>query len=208
MIDMSTVRPHVITTLAGNVHAKGAVLVECPVGGTVGPARQGKLLGLAGGDKEDFERAKPLLDQLCRRVDHVGALGAGASMKLAINLPLAIAFQALGEAYILCRDLKLDPASVMEIFAESSGAPNILKVRGPAVAQALEGKPGQAAAVPVDLLRKDVATMIEEAASRGAELPLASVVLAVLNQASKSGWGARDASAMPAFWPSCHPVKP
>ena len=208
MIDMSTVRPHVVIDLAGKARAKGAAFIDCPVGGTVGPARQGKLLGLAGGSREDFERAKPLLDRLCRRVDHVGPSGAGASMKLAINLPLAIAYQALGEAYILCRDIGLDPAVVMEILAESSGGPNILKVRGPAIAQVLAGKPSQTAAVDIDLMRKDVATMLEEAQSKGAELPLTSVALAIFEQAAKAGWGARDASALPAFWPSCQPAVP
>ena len=205
MIDMSTVRPHVVRALGDSVRAKGAAFLDCPVGGTVGPARQGKLLGLCGGSPEDFARAKPLLEQLCRRVDHVGPVGSGASMKLAINLPLAIAYQALGEAYILCRDIGLDPTAVMEIMAESSGAPNILKVRGPAIAQVLAGHPSQPAAVDIDLMRKDVATMLEEAKAKGAELPLTSVALAIYEQAGKAGWGGRDASALPAFWPSCQP---
>lgn len=204
MIDMSTVRPHVVQALADRVRAKGAAFVDCPVGGTVGPARQGKLLGMAGGDKADFERAKPVLDQLCRRVDHIGPVGAGASMKLAINLPLALAYQALGEAYILCRETGIDPALALEIFAESSGGANVLKNRGPAIAQVLAGGTSPPAAVPVELMRKDVATMLEEAKSKGADLPLTSVVLAVYDQAIKAGWGDRDATALPSFWPSCH----
>lgn len=202
MIEMSTVRPHVITALGEKVRARGATLVDCPVGGTVGPARQGKLLGLAGGAKDDVARLRPLLEQLCRRVDHVGPLGSGAAMKLAINLPLAISFQALGEAYILCRDLGLDPAYVMEIFSESSGATTMLKTRAPAIAQVLAGQPGQPPAVAIDVLRKDVATMVEEARGRGAELPLASVALAILEQAEKAGWGGKDATELPSFWPA------
>jgi 3-hydroxyisobutyrate dehydrogenase len=202
MVEMSTVRPHVVTALGEKVRAKGAALIDCPVGGTVGPARQGKLLGLAGGAKEDVERLRPLLEQLCRRVDHVGPLGSGTSMKLAINLPLAISFQALGEAYILCRDLGLDPAYVMEIFSESSGATTMLKTRAPAIAQVLAGKPGQPPAVAIEVLRKDVATMVEEARGRGAELPLASVALAILEQAEKAGWGGKDATELPSFWPA------
>ena len=202
MIEMSTVRPHVITALGEKVLARGATLVDCPVGGTTGPARQGKLLGLAGGAKDDVARLRPLLEQLCRRVDHVGPLGSGAAMKLAINLPLAISFQALGEAYILCRDLGLDPAYVMEIFSESSGATTMLKTRAPAIAQVLAGQPGQPPAVAIDVLRKDVATMVEEARGRGAELPLASVALAILEQAEKAGWGGKDATELPSFWPA------
>src|SRR5450631_1363940 len=58
-IEMSTVQPETEVALAKKVGAKGATLLECPVGGTVGPALSGKLLGLAGGTKEDFGRAKP-----------------------------------------------------------------------------------------------------------------------------------------------------
>ena len=105
VIDMSTVQPETEVALAEKVRAKGAVFVECPVGGTVGPAREGKLLGVAGGTAEDFARAKPLLAQMCRRVEHVGPVGAGSSMKLALNLPLMVYYQALGESYVLCRHL-------------------------------------------------------------------------------------------------------
>src|SRR6266576_1228029 len=65
-IDMSTVRPQTEIDLAGRVGARGAGFVECPVGGTVGPARQGKLIGLMGADNGDAARAKPILEQLCR----------------------------------------------------------------------------------------------------------------------------------------------
>ena len=109
VIDMSTVQPAEIVALAAKVRAKGSAFVECPVGGTTGPARQGKLLGLAGGNAADVARARAILDQLCRRVEHVGPVGAGASMKLAINLPLMVAYQALGEAYVLCRHLGARP---------------------------------------------------------------------------------------------------
>ena len=73
VIEMSTVRPQTEIDLAGEVRARGAAFVECPVGGTVGPARTGKLIGLVGGEAEDVARARPILEGLCRRVDHVGA---------------------------------------------------------------------------------------------------------------------------------------
>ena len=85
-IEMSTVRPETQRALAEAVRAKGAAMVECPVGGTTGPAKEGKLFGFAGGDAADVARARPILEQLCRRIEHVGPVGAGASMKLAISL--------------------------------------------------------------------------------------------------------------------------
>jgi 3-hydroxyisobutyrate dehydrogenase len=95
-VEMSTVQPETEVALAEKVRAKGAIFVECPVGGTVGPARDGKLLGVAGGTAEDFARARPLLVQMCRRVEHVGPVGAGSSMKLALNLPLLISIRRWG----------------------------------------------------------------------------------------------------------------
>src|SRR5262249_34891889 len=71
-IEMSTVRPDTEVALATKVRAKGAAFVECPVGGTVGPARQGKLIGLMGGESADAAQARPILEQLCRRLEHVG----------------------------------------------------------------------------------------------------------------------------------------
>src|SRR6202007_1715650 len=67
VIEMSAVRPGVQTALAEKVRAKGGAYVECPVGGSTGPARQGKLIGLMGAQPAAAARAKPLLDQLCPR---------------------------------------------------------------------------------------------------------------------------------------------
>ena len=201
VIDMSTVQPETEVALAEKVRAKGAVFVECPVGGTVGPARDGKLLGVAGGTAEDFARAKPLLTQMCRRVEHVGPVGAGSSMKLALNLPLMVYYQAMGEAYVLCRHLGLDPKWLMEFMSDTSGGPNVLKARGPKIAEALAGGDGGPPAFDVDSIRKDLATMVAEGKTRGASLPLAERTLAIYDEAAKDGWGKRDGASLPSYWP-------
>ena len=199
-IEMSTVRPYTEQALAAKVAAKGAVMIECPVGGTVGPAREGKLFGFAGGDAKDVARAKPLLDQLCRRVEHVGPVGAGASMKLAINLPLLVYWQALGEALVLCQPLGLDPARVIDIFSDTSGGPNVLKVRGPAIAAALKGQDTGAITFDIDSIRKDLQTMIEEANSLGGTLPVTVRALECFDEASREGLGKGDATLLPVRW--------
>jgi 3-hydroxyisobutyrate dehydrogenase len=201
VIEMSTVQPETEMALDQKVQAKGAAFVECPVGGTVGPAREGKLLGVAGAMPADFAVARPLLSQMCRRVEHVGPVGAGASMKLALNLPLMIYYQAMGEAYVLCRHLGLDPRWLMEFMADTSGGPNVLKARGPKIAEALAGNDTGPPAFDVDSIRKDLATMLAEAAARGATLPLAERTLAVYDEAAREGWGGKDGSALPAYWP-------
>src|SRR5436309_1124497 len=116
-IEMSTVRPETERALAADIRNRGAVMVECPVGGTVGPAREGKLFGFVGGESADVARARPLLEKMCRRIEHVGPVGAGASMKLAINLPLLVFWQAFGEALALCRLQKIPDKGQARHFA-------------------------------------------------------------------------------------------
>jgi 3-hydroxyisobutyrate dehydrogenase len=199
-VEMSTVRPETERKLAAKIREKSAAMVECPVGGTVGPAKDGKLFGFVGGEAADVARARPLLDQLCRRVEHVGPVGAGASMKLAINLPLLVFWQAFGEALALCRSLGLEPARILDIFADTSGGPNVLKGRGPVLAAALQGKDTGPITVDIDAMRKDLRTMVEEAQSLGTSLPVTSRALECYDEASRAGLGKGDITGIPVRW--------
>lgn len=199
-IDMSTVRPETTKALAAKVKAKGAGFVECPVGGTTGPARDGKLIGFAGGEQADFERAKPILLQMCRRVEHCGPVGAGASMKLAINLPLLVYWRALAEAMSLCRHLGKDPAWFIDVFADTSGGTNALKMRGPALAAAIGGKDPGPTTFDIDSIRKDLRTMIEEGKGLGVDLPVVARTLELYDQASSAGMGSKDVTNVLTYW--------
>ena len=198
-IEMSTVRPEVSKALAAKVKVAGGAFVECPVGGTVGPAKEGKLFGFVGGEPADVARAKPLLDQMCRRVEHVGPVGAGASMKLAINLPLIVYWQALGEALSLIHHLKLDPARTVDILADTSGAPNMLKNRAGAIAAALGGKDNPPS-VTIDTLKKDLSEMVAEAHACGYDTLVTQAALQSFEKASRAGIGAKDCTALPVTW--------
>jgi 3-hydroxyisobutyrate dehydrogenase len=197
-IEMSTVTPATTRKLAAAVRGKRAALVECPVGGTVGPAREGKCLGLAGGDAADFARARPILEQLCRRVDHLGPNGNGAAMKLAINLPLIVYWEALGEALSLVKDAGIAPAKLIEIMSESSGGTNALKNRGPKLVTALEGGTPDVG-FDIDGMRKDLRTMAELARTLGVDLPVTATTLASYDAAAQDGWGGRDGSSLVAW---------
>jgi 3-hydroxyisobutyrate dehydrogenase len=199
-IEMSTVQPTTEVALAEAVRRKGAALVECPVGGTTGPARQGKLLGLMGAEPADAARAKPILEQLCRRVEHCGPVGAGSATKLAINLPLMVSWQAFGEAFAMCRDVGLDPQRLLDLFTDTSGATNALKGRAPMIVAMLEGRDAGAVTFDIDSGRKDLRTMLAEGKARGIELPLIERTLASFDAASQDGWGMRDGSSIPVYW--------
>jgi 3-hydroxyisobutyrate dehydrogenase len=199
-VDMSTIGPAKAREVGARVAAAGAAFLECPVGGSVGPALEGKLLGFVGGAPADLERARELLGVLCRRIEHVGPLGAGATMKLAINLPLMVYWQTLGEALSLVQPLGLDPARVIEIFAETSGGPNMLKTRGPLIAQALAGADGGQVSVDVATMRKDLRAMLAEAALHQRALPLTQRTLQSFDQAAGRGLDQSDCTRLPVWW--------
>jgi len=199
-IEMSTVRPETEVALAAKVRAKGAAVVDCPVGGSTGPALTGKLIGLMGGETADAARAKPVLDQLCRRLEHCGPVGSGARMKLTINMPLMIYWQALGEALAICGPLGLDPARVMDLLSDTSGGPNVLKVRGPVVAKALKGEDTGAVTFDLSSAVKDLRTMLAEGNDTGVDLPLVAATLTCFEEAERSGLGTHEVSDHSAYW--------
>jgi len=201
-IEMSTVRPDVQKQLNQKIKPKGAALVECPVGGTIGPAKEGKLFGFVGGEAADVVRAKPVLEQMCRRFEHVGPIGSGARFKLAINLPLLVYWQALGEALSLVRDLGLDANRLMDILADTSCAPNMMKMRAPVVASALGGKEPSPVTVNVDTMKKDLSEMVEEMRSLGWSSLVTEAALQGFHHASKAGLGAKDCVMLPVSWSS------
>jgi 3-hydroxyisobutyrate dehydrogenase len=205
-IEMSTVRPQVETALAPRVRATGAAFVECPVGGSTGPAGQGKLIGLMGAELADAARARPLLDQLCRRIEHCGPVGAGAVMKLAINLPLLVYWQALGEALALCRPLGIDPARLIDLMSDTAGGPNALKSRGPALVKMLKGEDTGAVTFSLDNGAKDLRTMLAEGTARGIDMPVVARTLACFEEASRNGLGDGEVSALPVYWQNRKPA--
>lgn len=200
VIDMSTVLPEIEEALARDVAQRGGRFVECPVGGTVGPAREGKLLGLAGASEADFAEARPVLDQLCRRVEHVGPVGAGAKIKLAVNLPLMVYWQALGEALSLAKPLGLPPERLIDILSDTSGTPAAMKLRGPHLAALLAGNPSGPPAFDIGAATKDLHTMMAFAAQLGVALPVTLAATACYEAAAEAGLADADPINLPVFW--------
>jgi 3-hydroxyisobutyrate dehydrogenase len=200
VIDMSTVRPNTMISVGNAVTQLGAGFVESPVGGSKVPAKEGKLFGLVGGSKADVDRALPLLQQLCRRIEHVGPLGAGATLKLAVNLPLLVYWQALGEALTICKPLNLPPDRLIDILSDTAGAPAAMKGRGAIIAKVLGGAPLGETAFGITAAKKDLATAVQFAASIHAELPVAKSALACFEEAEAAGLGEADATTISVRW--------
>jgi 3-hydroxyisobutyrate dehydrogenase len=200
LIDMSTIRPDTMKSNGGSALQQGAAFVEAPVGGSTGPAKEGKLLGLVGGARTDVARAMPILEQLCRRIEHVGELGAGSTMKLAVNLPLLVYWQALGEALTICRPLNLPADRLIDILTDTSGAPAAMKGRGPAIAKVLGGAPLGETAFGLNAAKKDLACAVQFGAFIHAELPVTASALACYEEAEAAGLGDADATAVSTRW--------
>jgi 3-hydroxyisobutyrate dehydrogenase len=152
-----------------------------------------------GGDEADVSRARPLLEQLCRRVEHVGPSGAGVRLKLAINLPLLVYWQSLGEALALCRPLGLPPERLVDITADTSGAAAAMKNRTGDPARALSGQVPSASSFDVRAARKDLSTMVAYAKTVGLDQPRAPAFKS-FDEAAGHGLADEDAIAVPARW--------
>jgi 3-hydroxyisobutyrate dehydrogenase len=199
-IDMSTVSPGTHGRIAPALASRNSLFIECPVSGSIPAARAGALVGFAGGEAAEFARAQPLLWQLCRRVERVGPLGAGARMKLAANLLLAVFWQALGESLLLVDPSAMDPARAVDLLGDSNIGAAVLRVRAPQIVAAMRGGLSGAASFDVDTMRKDLRYMAQEASAQGSALPLVNSTLECFDRASSEGGGSVDSVAYPAYW--------
>jgi len=200
IIEMSTVSPDKQAGMAEKAAKVGVKYLECPVGGSIGPAKEGKLIGFVGGSAEDLEIARPLLEQMCKRVEHVGNHGAGSMMKLAINLPLMVYWHTFAEALSLIQPLGLDPKRVVDIFSETSGGPNLLKTRGAFIAQSLIDGKSDTVNVTLNTVIKDLNAMKTHAQTLSKKLPLSELAMANFEASSKSGLGDADVAEHLVRW--------
>lgn len=186
-VEMSTIRPDTIKRIAALIMDRRAALLDAPVSGTVGPARAGKLLALVGGAAADVERARPVFETFCRRIAHVGPSSSGTTMKLALNMPMAVYWQALAEALTMGVQSGLDLAQMLDLIADSPAAIGALRAKIPAIL-------GQNDEIGFDVtgVRKDLLAMTATGQLLGTPTPAASAALLTYAAASATEWGHQD----------------
>ena len=187
-IDMSTVGPHTIRSIAARFPSDVAV-VDAPVRGSISQAAEGRLEIFVGASDKDFERVQPILASL-GSVAHVGGLGAGAAMKLIANLALGVSIAAVGEALALGEALGLGRAALLNMLEGSQLGP---VVRGKRANIESGHYP------PNFKLRhaaKDLRLVIEAAASVDRDLKVSAVAKAWLDAGVERGAGDLDYSAV------------
>ncbi len=194
-MDLSTLLPEETRAIAARVTAAGADFVDCPVGGNRRAGAQGAASGDGGGSEAAFARAKPVLDQLCKRVEHLGPAGNGSAMKLAVNLPLAVYWSTLAEAMAMIEGAGIPADLTVSLLADSSGGPNVLKNRAQVVVDTLNGT-DQPGTFDIAGLAKDLALALKQAERDGTPLPLSQDALQSYRAALDAGLGHFDGSSL------------
>lgn len=190
-VDTSTVLPQTAIALASNVAARGGRFVDAPVLGTVTPARQGTLIAMVGGATPDVERARTVLDHIAKVVHHVGPVGAGMAMKLAVNIPLVTYWAAMADSFALIRARGLDEQQLISIISESPAALAQLTLKLPVLR-------GESTEVGFDIDGVVELCGAMEQLARAEEVRLATIdaARALYAAAAEAGWGARDVAAV------------
>ena len=188
-IDVSSARA--AHKLAGEA---GMLSLDAPVSGGVGGAEGATLTFMAGGSKEAFERAKPILEAMGKRVVHCGEAGAGQAAKICNNMMLGISMIGVCEAFVLAEKLGLSHQALFDVASTSSGQNwglmNHCPVPGlvPTAPSNNNFKPGFASA----LMLKDLKLAQEAAAAAGATTPMGATAAQMYGLHNAWGEGGTD----------------
>jgi 3-hydroxyisobutyrate dehydrogenase-like beta-hydroxyacid dehydrogenase len=186
-IDMSTISPSASRTLAEKVRELGADMVDAPVSGSVITLQEGKLSVMVGGRKETYEKVKPLLQDIGPKVTHVGDNGLALSMKIAINLSLAVQMLAFSEGVLLAEKSGIAREVAVDVLTNSAVASPMIKYRGPFVLQQPEE-----AWFDCNMMQKDMVLALDLGRQLNVPLPTTAASNEFLTAARGMGWAKYD----------------
>jgi 3-hydroxyisobutyrate dehydrogenase len=192
-IDVASARvAHELATKAGMLS------LDCPVSGGVGGAEAATLTLMAGGSKAAFEKAKPFLEGVSKKLVHCGDAGAGQAAKICNNMILGISMIAVSEGFVLAEKLGLSKEALFDVASTSSGQcwslTNYCPVPGPVPTSPANNsyKPGFATA----LMLKDMKLSQEAAAASGAATPLGALASQLYAMHAAHGESGQDFSSI------------
>ena len=193
--ESSTIDPGTVHRLLPLVEDRGASLLDTPVSGSVSTVEAGQLTIMAGGDPAVLERVRPVLDPLAKQILHVGELGAGAVMKLAVNSVLHGLNLALAEALVLAERAGVERSAAYEVFAASAIAAPFVHYKR----EAFEHPGRPPVAFSLDLVAKDLDLILALAAQAGAPMEQATTNSRVAEAAVAAGLGDHDLSELATY---------
>ncbi len=187
LVDMSTVSPAVSRALAEKVREKGGDMLDAPVLGSLLTLQQGRLSIMVGGRLETFERVKPILADIGKKITRVGENGQALVMKIAANLNLPVQLLAFSEAILLAEKSGIPREIAVDILTNSAVASPMLQYRGPFVLQMPEE-----AWFNVNMMQKDMLLALE--LGRQVDVPLSAAAMGneMLTAARAMGFADKD----------------
>jgi 2-hydroxy-3-oxopropionate reductase len=191
LIDGSTIRPDVSARVAEAVRARGARIVDAPVSGGEAGAVEGTLSIMVGGEPDDFEAARPVLEAVGSTVVHVGPAGSGQTVKAANQLIVAGTIQLVAEALVFLEAYGVDTDAAVKVLAGGLAGNRILD-RKAAGMRAREFAPG----FRVDLHHKDMGIVTAAAREAGVAIPVGALVAQLMGALRAEGHGSLDHSAL------------
>jgi 3-hydroxyisobutyrate dehydrogenase len=195
MIESSTVSPGLEKRAAAAAADLGAEFLEAPVTGGTWGAEKGELVFMVGGEASTLKRVEPVLGAMGKRWFHLGPVGAGQTVKLAMNLLLELEVEAFAEALALVTRAGVPGQSLLEVMQSSMGRSPVIDLKG---AMMLKGeyKPS----FPLRLMHKDLGLALDLANQLGVPLPAAAASREVLNAVKGAMTEDVDFSALATFW--------
>jgi 3-hydroxyisobutyrate dehydrogenase-like beta-hydroxyacid dehydrogenase len=165
-LEMSTIGPTAAREFAARAAGAGVAMLDAPVSGSIAVAEAATLVAMVGGDGEALERARPVLEAMTKAHFHLGESGAGAAMKLAVNVMVASQTVAISEALVLAEAAGIERADAYEVISAGALASPFVDYKKAAFLDP-DGTP---AAFALDLMRKDLRLALEQGEAAG--LPL------------------------------------
>jgi 3-hydroxyisobutyrate dehydrogenase-like beta-hydroxyacid dehydrogenase len=192
LVDLSTVTPEALRPFEADTRAAGAGILDSPVSGSVAFAESGQLTLMVGGTADDLERARPALESLAKAIVHIGPLGTGAAMKLAVNAIIFGLSNAVSEALVLAERAGIDRSVAYDVIAASAvGAPFVGYKRAAFVDP--ESTP---VAFALELAEKDLRLIAALADDLGVPMAQARTNLQLIRDAAGSGSPTDDFAAV------------
>ncbi|HEX3414922.1 MAG TPA: NAD(P)-dependent oxidoreductase [Stellaceae bacterium] len=190
-IDHTTNSPPLVRRVHEMLSAKGVAMLDAPVSGGTEGAQTRELLVMAGGEPAVFERARPLLDAVAKRVIYTGGIGTGSIAKIMHNSASFTLDLVMAECWTTGVKAGIDAATIVKVFNEAAlGQMMSLKVRLPATWLRGDFEPRFSLA----LARKDLGLALELARATDTPMRLAAICEQEMIEAVGRGWADRDAS--------------
>jgi 2-hydroxy-3-oxopropionate reductase len=187
VIDFSTIRPETSVQLARAAEQAGLRMLDAPVSGGEGGARDATLSIMVGGKAEDLAAAQPVLDALGTTVVHVGPAGSGQTVKAANQLIVAGTLELVAEALVFLEANDVDTGAALRVLSGGLAGSTVLQRKAPAMV-AGDYRPG----FRVTLHEKDLGILMSAARQAGVVLPLGAMVAQLFGSLKAQGRGDLD----------------